>query len=225
MKKAPVSTLIPFYFHRKLSRKFNFSFDFSFSPGDTYFSGKMLAKFARIIMITKELIDICSPINGDVPSSCDEIEIPSEKIINDAIARLRRSTEIWINGTAMTPFVYDRKWGGIASCGCHFNQAEQTCDNVFPECPSFDDPGLDFGHAFYNDHHFHQGYHIYAAAAVSYLDPEWGKTHFEHVLVMIRDIAKYVIIENMSLFIFYIAFIIRFVPVHLLKTVFFRRIE
>ena len=35
--------------------------------------------------------------------------------------------------------------------------------------------------AFYNDHHFHQGYHIYAAATVAYFDNEWGKRMFENV--------------------------------------------
>jgi len=170
---------------------------FKKGAGDTYFSGKMLAKLARIIMITKELIDICSPYaNEDIPTQCHEIELPSEKIVNDAIGRLKRNTEIWINGNAVTPFVYDNKWGGIVSCGCHFNGAEQTCYNEFPVCPSFDDHGLDFGHGVYNDHHFHQGYHIYAAAAASYLDPDWGKKNFERVLIMIRDIAKYVIANN-----------------------------
>ena len=43
---------------------------------------------------------------------------------------------------------------------------------------------------FYNDHHFHQGYHIYAAAAVAELDPDWGKKYFEQVLLLIRDFAK-----------------------------------
>jgi len=170
--------------------------------GDTYFSGKMLAKFARIIMIAEELIDICSPYNGDVPTQCQEIELPSEKTMSDALGRLRRSTEIWINGQAITPFVYDSKWGGIVSCGCHFDEAEQTCQNVFPDCPSFEDHGLNFGNAVYNDHHFHQGYHIYAAAAVSYLDPDWGKRHFENVLVMIRDIAKYVNMDTSCMLFF-----------------------
>jgi hypothetical protein len=166
--------------------------------GDTYFSGKMLAKLARIIMITKELMDICSPINGEAPSTCDEIELPSENVMNDAISRLKKSTEVWINGSAVTPFVYDSKWGGLVSCGCYFDETQGMCRNKFPECPSFDDHGLDFGHGFFNDHHFHHGYHIYAAAAVSYLDQDWGKKHFEYVLVLIRDIAKYVI-PSMSL--------------------------
>ena len=44
--------------------------------------------------------------------------------------------------------------------------------------------------AFYNDHHFHHGYHIYAAATVAYFDNDWGSKYFDDVLLYIRDIAK-----------------------------------
>jgi endo-1,3(4)-beta-glucanase len=43
---------------------------------------------------------------------------------------------------------------------------------------------------FYNDHHFHYGYHIYAAAAVAHFDYAWGRQHFDQVLLLIRDIAN-----------------------------------
>lgn len=33
-------------------------------------------------------------------------------------------------------------------------------------------------------------YHIYAAAAVAYFDPHWGKKYFERVMLLIRDIAN-----------------------------------
>lgn len=36
----------------------------------------------------------------------------------------------------------------------------------------------------------HFGYHIYAAAILSEFDREWGRTHFEEVLLLIRDIAN-----------------------------------
>ena len=44
--------------------------------------------------------------------------------------------------------------------------------------------------AFYNDHHFHYGYHIYSAAAVAHFDPKWGRKYFEQVMLYIRDIAN-----------------------------------
>ena len=156
--------------------------------GDTYFSGKMLAKLSRILLITEEMTDICS--NDDKPPECDNISLPTEGQFQEALDHLRSSTEIWINGTATTPFVYDGKWGGIVSCGCYFNGDTMDCDNRYPNCPCFSDPGLDFGHGFYNDHHFHQGYHIYAAATIAHFDKKWGVEHYERVLLLIRDIAN-----------------------------------
>ena len=43
---------------------------------------------------------------------------------------------------------------------------------------------------YYNDHHYHYGYHIYAAAVVAKHDPEWAEKYFEKVLLYIRDFAN-----------------------------------
>jgi endoglucanase Acf2 len=154
----------------------------------------MLAKFARILTIGEELSEICSEDNFGRPEECNGIEIHSvaSTEFQDAFHRLRSGVEVWINGTAETPFVYDGMWGGLVSCGCNFDGDDNQgiCRNQFPDCPAFDDPGLNFGNAFYNDHHFHLGYHIYAAAAVAHFDPQWGRDHFEDVLLLIRDIAN-----------------------------------
>lgn len=161
--------------------------------GDTYFSGKMIAKLARILLIYKEVQSICSDPSkqaSEYIQPCAEVTLPSADTFNLALDHLRKATQVWIDGTAETPFVFDSKWGGIVSCGCIFNEQSRRCNNVSPECPSFTDPGLDFGHGIYNDHHFHQGYIIYAASAVAYFDEEWGKEQFENVLLLIRDIAN-----------------------------------
>jgi len=42
----------------------------------------------------------------------------------------------------------------------------------------------------YNDHHFHYGYYIYAAAVVAKHRPEWAKEYYESILLYIRDIAN-----------------------------------
>lgn len=161
--------------------------------GDTYFSGKMLAKLSRILLVTHELKQICrksKTFGVDYVEACQNITLPNWQQFKAALDHLRLGTQVWINGTAETPFVYDDKWGGMCSCGCYFNSETQSCDNAYPDCPAFSDPGLDFGHAFYNDHHFHQGYHIYAAATVAYFDHDWGTQYFENVLLLVRDIAK-----------------------------------
>ena len=166
---------------------------FAKGAGDTYFSGKILAKLARILLIDEELNGICAHPNkfgSDYVHACNKLTLPSEDEFNKALDHLRSSTEVWINGTAVTPFIFDGTWGGLVSCGCWFDEKTMSCSNAYPDCPAFGDAGLNFGNAFYNDHHFHYGYHIYAAAAVAHFDEDWGKKNFENVLLLIRDFAN-----------------------------------
>lgn len=159
--------------------------------GDTYFSGKILAKAARILVIADEVKELCSKGGkGDYADACRDSTVPTDLETTAMLNMLRAGVEIWINGTAEAPFVYDKGWGGLVNCGCYFNGKTKGCDNKFPNCPAFTDQGLNFGNGFYNDHHFHYGYHIYAAAVVARFDPEWGRNHFEGVKLLIRDFAN-----------------------------------
>ncbi|KAI5362046.1 Putative endo-1,3(4)-beta-glucanase, glycosyl hydrolase family 81 [Septoria linicola] len=73
------------------------------------------------------------------------------------------------------PFVYDENWGGVVS------NASYVTGN----------PLEDFGNAYYNDHHFHYGYFVYAAAVIGYLDPDWlgNSTNKDWVNMLVRDYA------------------------------------
>jgi len=158
--------------------------------GDTYFSGKMLAKLGRILVVADEINEIChdNSQSAEYADYCQNSTLPSTDQMTSAIDRLRSRVEVWINGKAESPFVYDAKWGGLVNCGCNFNG--DGCDNQIPDCPAFSDQGLNFGNGFYNDQHFHYGYHIYAASVVAYFDPGWGRDFFEQVLLYIRSIAN-----------------------------------
>jgi endo-1,3(4)-beta-glucanase len=142
--------------------------------GDTYFSGKMLARLARVLVIA------------------DEVGLTRTSEFEAAVAHLRSGVEIWLNGSAESAFLYDRSWGGVFTCGCEYIYEHNvgSCANHFPDCPSLFDQGLNFGSGFYNDHHFHFGYHIHAAAVLSKFDHVWGRAWHEHVLLLIRDIAN-----------------------------------
>jgi hypothetical protein len=126
--------------------------------GDTYFSGKMLSKLARVLLIAEELKGLCNSHNqqdlGYVLTSeakeaytaaCQDAFLPTDNDMSALVSRLRSSVEVWINGTADIPFVYDSAWGGVISCGCLFDSQTMSCANQFPHCPSISDPGLNFG--------------------------------------------------------------------------------
>ena len=73
--------------------KYRRPYNYMKGAGDTYFSGKMLSKLARILVIDEGL--------GKV--------LPRSEF-NNALGALRESVEVWINGSAISPFLYDKAW-------------------------------------------------------------------------------------------------------------------
>lgn len=75
------------------------------------------------------------------------------------------------------PLMYDTRFGGVTS----------TANNN-------GDTSAEFGAGYYNDHHFHYGYHIHAAAIVGYIDKQlggtWAKDNKGWVNALIRDVAN-----------------------------------
>ncbi|PHH68408.1 hypothetical protein CDD82_575 [Ophiocordyceps australis] len=72
------------------------------------------------------------------------------------------------------PLLYESAWGGVVSSASY----------------STGDSGVDFGNSYYNDHHFHYGYHILAAALIGHIDPAWLKDNVDYVNTLVRDIAN-----------------------------------
>ncbi|KAI4129135.1 MAG: hypothetical protein LQ338_002370 [Usnochroma carphineum] len=72
------------------------------------------------------------------------------------------------------PLVYETAWKGVVSSGTY----------------TTGDPGQDFGNTYYNDHHFHYGYFIHAAAIIAYLDPPWLQLNKDWVNTLVRDAAN-----------------------------------
>ncbi len=148
--------------------KFNIPANYLIGAGDTYFSGKLLAKLGRIALI------------AEVLGRHDDAMA--------AAGRLVEALDVWTNGTAEAPLMYDPAWGGIVSCGCEYKDGH--CINDVGDCPGLSDVGNNFGNAFYNDHHFHYGYHIYAASIAAQFYPEWGMKTFTWYMSLVRDIAN-----------------------------------
>lgn len=80
----------------------------------------------------------------------------------------------FVNNKQIYPLVYDTVWKGAVSSGTYLTG----------------DSGLDFGNTYYNDHHFHYGYFIYAAAVIGYLDPTWVSANKDWVNMLVRDTSN-----------------------------------
>ncbi|KAH0261973.1 endo-1,3-beta-glucanase, partial [Aureobasidium melanogenum] len=92
------------------------------------------------------------------------------------LQKLKAAFDTFVRNEQILPLVYESSWGGAVSSGTY-----QTGDS-----------GLDFGNTYYNDHHFHYGYFVYAAAVIGYLDPGWLNqgTNKTWVNTLVRDYSN-----------------------------------
>ncbi|KAI1777137.1 family 81 glycosyl hydrolase [Hypoxylon cercidicola] len=99
----------------------------------------------------------------------DKLAANGTKYLEAAFAR-------FVENRQQFPLYYDAAWGGLVSSATY-----KTGND-----------GEDFGNTFYNDHHFHYGYFIHAAAIIGHLNPDWLKnqTNVDFINSMVRDIAN-----------------------------------
>lgn len=90
------------------------------------------------------------------------------------LTKLKSAFSLFANNTNQYPLVYESAWGGIVSTASYVTG----------------DSGVDFGNTYYNDHHFHYSYFVYAAAMIGHLDPTWLKANKDYVNTMVRDYAN-----------------------------------
>lgn len=163
----------------KTDSEFQLPENVKLAVGDTYFSGKLLARLARLVAIAHEL------------------DQSNEAFFEEMLSQLADSMEKWLEKGAKTPFIYDRSWGGLVSCGCNYDDCWGSCapkctnDVSQPaSCPALHQAGQNFGNGFYNDHHFHYGYFIYSAAVLAKFRPDWERHWRPQILTLIRDYAN-----------------------------------
>ncbi|KAL6917674.1 hypothetical protein ACHAP8_000421 [Fusarium lateritium] len=72
------------------------------------------------------------------------------------------------------PLVYESVWGGIVSTASYESGSA----------------GSDFGNTYYNDHHFHFGYHVLTAAYIGSMDSKWLAANKAYVNTLVRDYAN-----------------------------------
>lgn len=163
----------------KTDSEFQLPENVKLAVGDTYFSGKLLARLARLVAIAHEL------------------DQSNEAFFEEMLSQLADSMEKWLEKGAKTPFIYDKSWGGLVSCGCNYDDCWGSCapkctnDVSQPaSCPALHQAGQNFGNGFYNDHHFHYGYFIYSAAVLAKFRPDWERHWRPQILTLIRDYAN-----------------------------------
>lgn len=90
------------------------------------------------------------------------------------LTKLKKAFDMWTSNKNQFPLYYETAWGGIVSSAGY----------------TTGDPMADFGNTNYNDHHFHYGYFILAAAYIGSLDGEWLSSHKDYINTMVRDTAN-----------------------------------
>jgi endo-1,3(4)-beta-glucanase len=98
-----------------------------------------------------------------------------------AFRDLKISFARFVNNKQKHPLAYDSVWKGVVSTAGYNGDLNQ-----------------DFGNTAYNDHHFHYGYFIHAAAIIGALDPEWLAMNKDYVNMLVRDAGNSV--ENDAYF-------------------------
>jgi endo-1,3(4)-beta-glucanase len=85
---------------------------------------------------------------------------------------LKEDLDRWLFSNNSNPLMFDTTWKGICSAN------------------GMDSPNNDYGQGWYNDHHFHYGYFVYAAAVLGKRDREWLLERKEKILALVRDYAN-----------------------------------
>jgi endo-1,3(4)-beta-glucanase len=67
---------------------------------------------------------------------------------------------------------YDKTYGGLVSTA------------------GIQDSNSDFGNGYYSDHHYHYGYHVYAAAVIALKDQAFLQQYQSQIVLYIRDYAN-----------------------------------
>ncbi len=85
---------------------------------------------------------------------------------------MEKAIEPWLLGTNPDALLYDMTYGGMVST------------------KGVSSPNEDFGQGYYNDHHFHYGYHVFACAVIGRKDLNFVMKYRHEILAYARDYAN-----------------------------------
>ncbi|EGZ11438.1 putative endo-1,3-beta-glucanase [Phytophthora sojae] len=105
-----------------------------------------------------------------------------EEVKQKLLLKVEMEITEWLEATNANHFVYDQTFGGIiTNDGWHDKEA-------------------DYGNGYYNDHHFHYGYFIYALAAIRKFDPAFIEKHAQACALLMGDIGTPLLDSNTTFF-------------------------
>ncbi len=158
-----------------------------------YGFGKNICRMSRVIVIADELIEryqAADPTNWRKDTLINLSSAARDTVFNFIKRWVDGENLIWNppppswSGGANNKLIWDNRYGGIISY-----LSWLAMDNANPNVYNYD-----FGNARYNDHAFHYGYVIYAAAVVARKKPNLfsdnGNNYFNKVLALCRDIGN-----------------------------------
>ncbi|ORX59683.1 glycoside hydrolase [Hesseltinella vesiculosa] len=125
----------------------NSDYDQDTNKTDNYFSGKALQKYALMAMILNrpDLTDLRNP-----------------ELAKTSLDRLKLAFSPFLDNRQQHPYVFDTEYHGVVALS-----------GLPQSLGGSGDPSADFGHSYYNDHHYHHGYLVVTAAIIHWLDPAW----------------------------------------------------
>jgi hypothetical protein len=101
----------------------------------------MLAKLGRILVIAEEM-GFKASHHGMSKEDAEDASL-----FEHALHHLQSGVEVWLNGKADSPMVFDSAWGGVFGCGCDYQPQwgarpdVSWCGNAYPNCPAVVDAG------------------------------------------------------------------------------------
>jgi endo-1,3(4)-beta-glucanase len=162
--------------------------DITFLPGGTSvssFSSKAISAIRAAAQADVQQ-DVSSQTNldsqyfaGKALAKYAEICLVANDLLKDSsltatcVAKLKTAIAVFAKNQQSVPLAYETSWKGLVSTA------------------GFADAGADFGNTYYNDHHYHYGYFIHAAAILAHIDPSWLTTsNVDYVNALVRDVAN-----------------------------------
>ncbi|KAH8556532.1 glycoside hydrolase family 81 protein [Umbelopsis sp. PMI_123] len=99
-------------------------------------------------------------------------QIGRTDLVDTVVNILKESFSYWQNNSHTPAAGYETGWGG------------------FVNADGWNNTWVDFGNAYYNDHHFHYGYFLYTASVIGKFDSAWLTQNEEFLTHAARDIGN-----------------------------------